>query len=100
MWPQPPCRNIDVIGVSHVDRLPVDDAGERPATSGTHCPTGARCVSSPGTIPKLQTLCASALRVDPAALHDEPDANMAPRMSQVMIGVRRVGFSSLSGIMS
>ena len=31
------------------------------ADSGTHSPTGARRVSSPGTIPKLQTLFASAL---------------------------------------
>src|SRR3990172_5018498 len=65
---------------------------------GTPEPSGASCVSSPGTIPRLHTLNASARSSNPAPCTPIHTVNIPIRMSTVISGKRMVGFSSESGI--
>ena len=79
--PQPPCRNIEVSGVK---MLIGRDRRRRRARRRAEraSPQRARWVSSPGTIPKLQMLVASAGRSrQSAALHDDPDGEHGRRGS-------------------
>ena len=61
----PPCRNIEVSGVRMLFASS-STTQAIPAPIGTAVPRRARWVSSPGTIPQLQTLAASARASSPA----------------------------------
>ena len=87
---------MEVIGVKMLmGSLSMTHASSR--LSGTLSPSEAMPVSSPGTMPRLHTLAASAVESSPAFCMKIQTKAMMPSSRYVITGVRRVGLSSLIG---